>query len=207
MTTEQMRNHWWWRPGWSVGRRFYTWHLTFEGQDDVHRLADTYRSALAPLGSDVLTLIPDEWLHLTMQGIGFVGEVPEATVDAVVAAARERLATVAAFDIRLGPDAVLDPEAVLLPAQPADPVHAVRDAIRAAMGDVLPEVPEKAEGFRPHVSVAYSAADGPATSVAKALAATGFTAARARIASAELIILHRDRKMYEWETYATVSLG
>ncbi|MFD5815622.1 hypothetical protein [Streptomyces sp. NPDC127038] len=48
-----------------MGRRFYTWHLTFEGQDDVHRLAAEYRAALAPLG-DSVTLIPDRWLHLTM---------------------------------------------------------------------------------------------------------------------------------------------
>lgn len=142
-----------------------------------------------------------------MQGIGFVGEVPEETVDTVVTAARERLAAVPAFDIQLGPDAVLDPEAILLPAQPMGPVRAVRDGIRAAIGDVLAAAPEKADGFRPHVSVAYSAADGPTSPIAKALASTEFTAARARIVSAELIVLHRDRKMYEWEPYATVPLG
>jgi hypothetical protein len=50
MTTESndMRNHWWWRPGWDVGRRYYTWHLTFGGQHDVHRLAAEYRAAIAP---------------------------------------------------------------------------------------------------------------------------------------------------------------
>jgi hypothetical protein len=60
MTThpETMRNHGWFRPGWSVGRRFHTWHLTFEGQEDVHRLAVEYRSALGLLG-EVLTPIPD----------------------------------------------------------------------------------------------------------------------------------------------------
>jgi len=37
-SAEQMIDHWWWRPGWSVGRKFYTWHLTFADQPQAHRL-------------------------------------------------------------------------------------------------------------------------------------------------------------------------
>ncbi|MFD7769839.1 2'-5' RNA ligase family protein [Streptomyces sp. NPDC059787] len=207
MTTqpEFMRNHWWWRPGWSAGRRFYTWHLTFEGQNDVHRLAGQYRSALAPLG-DILTPIPDQWLHLTMQGIGFVGETEERDVDAIVDAAHNRLAAISAFDVRIGPE-VLDPEAVLLHVRPDSPVRSIRNAIRDAIGDVLDEVPEKAEGFTPHVSVAYSAGDGPAEPIAQALVGLDLAPAQARISSAELIVIHRDNQMYEWESYAKVPLG
>ncbi|MFE1841681.1 2'-5' RNA ligase family protein [Streptomyces sviceus] len=200
-----MRNHWWWRPGWRTGRRFYTWHLTFEGQDDVHRLAAQYRSALAPLG-DTLTPIPDEWLHLTMQGIGFVGETKEQDVSAIVDAAQTRLAAIPAFDVQIGPE-VLDPEAVLLHVHPDGPVRAVRDAIREAIGEVLGEVPEKAEGFTPHVSVAYSAGDGPVEPVAQALADLNLTPAHGRISTAELIVIHRDNQMYEWESFAKVPLG
>ncbi|MFG2022326.1 2'-5' RNA ligase family protein [Streptomyces sp. NPDC048825] len=202
---ETMRNHWWWRPGWSVGRRFYTWHLTFEGQDDVHRLAAQYRSALAPLG-DTLTPIPDQWLHLTMQGIGFVGETKEQDVHAIVDAAQTRLAAIPAFDVQIGPE-VLDPEAVLLRVHPDGPVRAVRNAIREAIGDVLGGVPEKAEGFTPHVSVAYSAGDGPTEPIAQVLADLKLTPAHARISTAELIVIHRDNQMYEWETFAKVPLG
>ncbi|MEH0415926.1 2'-5' RNA ligase family protein [Streptomyces sp. B21-083] len=207
MTTqpETMRNHWWWRPNWSVGRRFYTWHLTFEGQDDVHRIAAEYRSALAPLGETV-TAIPDQWLHLTMQGIGFVGETKEQDVHSIVDAAHTRLSAVPAFDVQIGP-AVLDPEAVLLHVHPDGPVRAVRNAIRKAIGDVLGEVPEKAEGFTPHVSVAYSAGDGPGEPVARILADLNLTPAHARIPTAELIVIHRDNQMYEWEPFAKVPLG
>ncbi|MBK3567049.1 2'-5' RNA ligase family protein [Streptomyces sp. MBT62] len=200
-----MRNHWWWRPGWSVGRRFYTWHLTFEGQDDVHRLAAEYRSALAPLG-DTLTPIPDQWLHLTMQGIGFVGETKEQDVHTIVDAAQTRLASIPAFDVQIGP-AVLDPEAVLLRVHPDGPVRAIRNAIRDSIGDVLGEVPEKAEGFTPHVSVAYSAGDGPVEPIGQILTGLDVTPARARISRAELIVIHRDNQMYEWETFANVPLG
>ncbi|WP_406257398.1 2'-5' RNA ligase family protein [Streptomyces chartreusis] len=200
-----MRNHWWWRPGWSVGRRFYTWHLTFEGQEDVHRLAAEYRSALAPLG-DILTPIPDQWLHLTMQGVGFVGETKEEDVNAIVEAAHAHLAAVPAFDLRIGP-AVLDPEAVLLQVDPDSAVRTVRNSIRTAIGEVLGEIPEKAEGFTPHVSVAYSAQDGPTSPIRQILGGLSLTPAQARISSAELIVIHRDNQMYEWEPFAKVPLG
>lgn len=200
-----MQNHWWWRPGWAVGRRFYTWHLTFERQTEVHRLAARYRETLHEMPG--LTPVPDRWLHLTMQGIGFVGEVAESDVQRIVAAAADRLAAVPSFTIELGGDVVLDPEAILLPVQPAEPVATVRDALRAAIGDLLPTVPETADGFRPHVSVAYSATDGPAGSVAQSLATVREPPARARITTAELIVLHRDNRMYEWEPHTSIYLA
>ncbi|WP_257232103.1 2'-5' RNA ligase family protein [Streptomyces sp. Rer75] len=206
MTTQAnaMANHWWWRPGWQVGRRFYTWHLTFEEQPDVRRLVSAYRDAL--LGLDGLDPIPDRWLHLTMQGMGFVGEIDERDVTSIVDAARTRLAKVPAFDVRFRAP-VVTPEAVETFAEPSEPVVAVRQAIRAAIGDVLPEVPESADGFKPHVSVAYSSSDGPATPIVETIAATDVPPATARITSTELIVLHRDNRMYEWEPFARVPLG
>ena len=89
---EQVRNHWWWRPG----RSFYTWHLTFTGQPDVARVARHYHSILRDLpGVDP---VPVEWLHLTMQGLGFSDEVTPDQVDEVVAAVRGQLATLAPFE-------------------------------------------------------------------------------------------------------------
>lgn len=199
-----MRDHWWWRPGWSAGRRFYTWHLTFDGQPDVHRFADAYRAVLAPLGG--LDLIPDRWLHLTMQGIGFVGEVAEQDALSIAKAAKVRLANVPPFDVVLETP-VVDPEAILVPVQPDLPVRAVRDAIRAAIGDVLPEVPERADGFKPHVSVGYSNGTGSTAPFAAALDTADIEHAHARITHAELIIINRDNHMYEWESLAQVPLG
>ncbi|MGE7439939.1 2'-5' RNA ligase family protein [Kitasatospora sp. NPDC001175] len=203
-TPERMADHWWWRPGWSVGRRFYTWHLTFADAPDVHQLAADYRHALADVAG--LDLIPDPWLHLTMQGIGFVGEVSESEARAIAAAAAVHLAKVPAFDLALGP-AIVTPEALLLKASPSAKVDAVRTAIRAGIGDLWSKVPEAADGFRPHVSVAYSNANGPAAPAAAALETVTSYPATFRVATAELIVLHRDRRMYEWEPLVSVPLG
>ncbi|MCS0602667.1 2'-5' RNA ligase family protein [Streptomyces sp. LP11] len=110
-----------------------------------------------------------------MQGVGFVGEVEEHDVRAIADAAGERLAAVPAFGVQVGPH-VRDPGTILLHVHPDGSVHAVRTAFRS----VLDEVPENADGFTPHVSVAYGASSGPAGPVFQARDQQDFTPAQAR---------------------------
>ena len=205
-TFRQMRDHWWWRPGWRVGRSFYTWHLTFADAPEVHRLTSAYRAQLAGLPG--LDPIPDRWLHLTMQGIGFTDEVSEADVTRIAHAAQERLRQLAPFDITLGP-AITDPEVVRLRAAPRESVAEVRMVIRDAIADVWgdDQVPEDADSFTPHVSVAYSNSAGPAQPILDAVAAGQPAPAVVTIEAAQLIVLNRDNHQYEWTEYASASLG
>jgi hypothetical protein len=87
-----VRDHWWWRPGWRPGRRFYTFHLTWRDQPAVQELAAQARARLAQIRE--LDLVPGQWLHLTTQGIEFTDEVSGADLAAITAAARARLAAV-----------------------------------------------------------------------------------------------------------------
>jgi 2'-5' RNA ligase len=201
----QMIDHWWWRPGWSVGRQFYTWHLTFERQADVLRLVHEYSAHLDLPGLDI---IPDEWLHLTMQGIGFVGEVDEGDVEKIVAAAQERLSQLEPFDISLGPT-VVDPEVVRLRVTPADLVARLRRELRAAIADVwgADHVPEDEAGFMPHVSLAYSNGVGPMEPILRAAAVATPAPASMAVTHADLILLNRDQQQYEWTTFAQVLLA
>jgi hypothetical protein len=198
-----VRDHWWWRPGWKSGRRFYTFHFTFERQPAVQRLAAEVRERLA--GFPALDPVPGRWLHLTTQGIGFTDEVSDGDLTAITAAARDRLTVVRAAEVtvsapraasegvasRVGPDGALDP---------------ARDALRAAIGDVwgagkVPEGPE----WSPHVSYAYASADadgGPYDAALDGLAPVTVT-----VAAVDLIRLGRDRRVYEWETLASLPLG
>ena len=66
----ELADHWWWRPGWQVGTRFYAWHVTLDDQPQLRELAARYQAAFAPV--DALDLIPEQWLHITMQGIDHV---------------------------------------------------------------------------------------------------------------------------------------
>ena len=204
-TFDRMRDHWWWRPGFRVGRKFYAWHLTFDDAPDLHRLAREYAPALDILGLDV---IPVQWLHLTMQGVGFTDEVPSAEIDAIAEAAQRRLANLAPFEITLGPT-VTEPEVVRLQVAPAKSVAQVRLAVRASIADVwgVERVPEEESDFTPHVSLAYSKSDGPAQPIRRAAGSLNVEPARATINAAQLIVLNRDLRQYQWTTHASLPLG
>jgi 2'-5' RNA ligase len=207
-----MRNHWWWRPGWRPGRRLYAWHLTFgdqtvsRGQAALRRVVGDYHARLAELRG--LDPVPLEWLHLTVQGIGFVDRVDAGEVERIVAAVRRRCAALAPVRLTLGP-AELQAEGVWLRVAPAVVVRRVRAAVRAGIAEVwgAARVPESAGGFTTHVSLAYSNTDGPSAPYAAALAAVGPRSATVEIAAIQAISLGRDGHLYRWDKVATVPLG
>lgn len=208
-TNEQpaaMRDHWLWRPGWAVGRSFYTWFLTFNQQTELHQLATDFAPWLA--GLPVFDPIPVRWLHLTTQGIGFTDQVDRADLDAIVHATRQRVAELRPFTVTVGPPQV-DPEGLLMPVRPIEPLHQLRTTLRDAIADVwgADRVPDPAHGWRPHVTLAYSNAAGPAETIAKTLAEQPQRTAKIVVSSLSLIDLNRDHKAYEWTQVATVRLG
>lgn len=203
MTAERMADHWWWRPGWSTGRRMYTWHVTFDGHPNVNALAARYQAKLDGLPG--LDLIPARWLHLTTQGVGFTDEIPDEDVTAIVDEARKRLAAVPPVTVVLGPVTVT-PEAILLDVAPLPVLRRIRDELRAAIRNVLgPERLPEGEEWTPHVSVAYSNSTAPAAPYVEAVA--GHDTADTVIDRVQLIVLGRDRRMYEWMTRAEVPIG
>lgn len=199
--TPGLRDHWWWRPGWRPDRRFYTWHLTFEGQEPLHRLVEAYQSALADL--DGFDLIPVRWLHLTTQGIGFTDEIGRHEADAIANEAAHSLRDLPAVDLTFHRP-VARHEALAFPPHPAGAVHAVRAAIRDAIATVRgpDNVPEAADQFQPHLSFAYVNTDQPAEPVLAALAEVDLPAVTVTVPAASLIVLQRDGHLYRWETLA-----
>ncbi|MET7422057.1 2'-5' RNA ligase family protein [Dactylosporangium sp. NPDC005555] len=201
---EALRTHWYWRPGWRDERAFYTWHITFEGQD---ALAELVTAVQHHLRLPELDLVPLEGLHLTTQGVGFTDEVSDEDLAAIIAAVTSECGRLPPFNLGLGP---VDPDAegVGLLIQPWQPARALRTAIRAGIGTVWSNVPEPAEGFRPHVTVAYSGADVPVhTAVAAIAPLRNIPPAIARIAEVQLIALRRSGRTYLWDVIHTAPLG
>ncbi|WP_174535405.1 hypothetical protein [Micromonospora chalcea] len=69
------------------------------------------------------------------------------------------------------------------------------------------QVPENANKFRPHVSVAYLTADGFSAPYVETVSSAKGEKARATIAHVDLIEMHRDRQMYEWQTVEALPLA
>lgn len=201
-----LRDHWWWRPGWGVGTRFYAWHVTFDDDTDLHRLVDTYQEALYSVGG--LDLIPREWLHLTMQGVGHVEDTPETTVADIVAVVREKFAIQPPIEVTFHRP-VIRAEAIVLPPAPLDGLHLLRQVVRDGMGQVVGpgNAPEQAVAYEPHVSLAYANTQQSAAHVRAALDTANTEPAAVTLNDVSLIRMHRDQRMYEWTTESTVELG
>jgi 2'-5' RNA ligase len=196
---DELHDHWWWRPGWRAGRHFYACHFTLGDQPELQNLVAEYQETLRGVGG--LDLIPAHWLHLTMQGVGFVDEVETNRITKLAMVAAEKLVTVRAPVVTFHRP-VIRPEAVYLPAQPADDIRAVRSAVRDAIAAVLGESglegAEKLTSYRPHVSVAYSNMDQPPAPILEALSRIDPPPVTVTLRHVDLLAFHRDHRMYEW---------
>jgi 2'-5' RNA ligase len=202
---DTIANHWWWRPGWQVGTRFYAWHITQDDQPTVRKLVNRYRDAVSTISA--LDPIPDRWLHMTLQGVGHVEDVDDATLDRVGESVAQRLGRLAPITTTYQRAHIVG-EAVILPPANPEAFEDVRRAIRAGITDALGVCPESEDGFRAHVSVAYSNANVDAAPIRAALdRAEPPMPTLATYQQVSLIRMHRDHRMYEWDTIRTVPLG
>lgn len=202
----QMANHWWWRPGWGAETRFYTWHITLDGQDDLHELIDRCQAAVAPFPT--LDPIPRQWRHITLQGLGHVSAVRDVDRNAAVEAVSAHLARLEPLSITFQRACIFREALALKPNNPAAFAQ-IRSEVRAGIAEAwgYDQVPEASEGFRAHVSLAYSNGDADSAAIRRALDDTATKEAHATFSTVSLIRMRRDQEMYQWATVTDVPLG
>lgn len=166
---------------------FYTWHLTFDGQHELHQLVSAYQQALSDVPG--LDLIPLRWSHLTMQGVGFTDEVHPDQARAIAKAASQRLAELPPVEL-IFHRPVIRPEAIALPPVLSQALVTIRDAIRDDIAAVWGDdgVPETGNRFEPHLSLAYVNADGSADTTLQALTSTNLEPVQMTVKQATLIV-------------------
>jgi 2'-5' RNA ligase len=201
---DEVRDHWYWRPGWRAGRSFYAWHITFADRPEIAALHSSYADLVNDLPG--FTPVPLEWLHLALQGVGFTDRVPEADLADIVEATRHRVTALESFPVTIGP-AVLDPETVRLPIRPVEPLQHLRDLTRAAITDVwgddaVPELPE----LDPHITLAYSNHPAPAAPLAARLQAHPPHTTPLSITTLSLITHTRTDHLYPWNPQTALAL-
>lgn len=204
-----LRNHWWWRPGWAEGRHFYACHLTMDDQPQLRELAAEYQKALA--GVRGIDLIPSQWLHLTMQGIGFTDEIDADELVALNHALTAALATIEppVAEIRY---LTVRPEAVYLKAHPAAVLYPLRSKMHDAVLSVLgpkrftEPTPGRAQ-FLPHISIGYVNRDGETDPIVTALRRVTPKTVDVTFTKADLLEFHRDNRMYEWTNATPIPIG
>ncbi|HET9658533.1 MAG TPA: 2'-5' RNA ligase family protein [Kineosporiaceae bacterium] len=201
---DTLADHWWWRPGWQVGTRFYAWHITVADLPALAEHVATHQQALSRFG--FLDPVPREWLHITVQGLDHIQAVDDATRDRVLAEVGRRLEGITAPTLTFARP-VLFTEAIVIPPTDPEPLSAIRDAIRdgiqATYGTPEGKPPNR---FRPHVSAAYVNQAADPRPVREALDALDVPPVHVPVTHVSLIEMHRDNRMYEWTKIAEVPL-
>lgn len=203
-----VRNHWWWRPGWAEGRHFYACHLTLDDQPKLRDLIADYQQALTAVPE--VDLIPPQWLHLTMQGIGFLDEINPDELAALADALTAELATIEPPKVEFR-YLTIQAEAVYLKAHPADSLWPLRwkmhDAVVSVLGQSRTEPSPDRVKFNPHVSIGYINRDEDPEPIAEALQKITTRPVEVTFTKADLLEYHRDRRMYEWTSATPVPIG
>jgi hypothetical protein len=207
---KRIANHWYDRSGWEPGRLFDTWHLVFD-EPQVRNLVARCRIAVSELPG--LNLVTDEWLHMTIQGVGWSDELTDAQRRAVVQCATEGMSDMREREIQLGPP-IVKGEALVLPAMPTGFLQRIRNRLRSAIEEALGQpawnAAEQAHGFQPHLSFAYARCDRDATPYTAAL--DEVSPASVQIPVREIALIRQDRQLgphwrYVWNELARIPLA
>lgn len=200
---DQVRKHARWRSGWSSGRTSLAWLIPLGHEPKLRELANQYQYSLRELpGFDP---VPLEWMHILLQENGFSDEAPDGRSEALLEAARQRVASFAPLALSFHRGLVL-PESLALPAEPQATLTDLRARLREAAAQVVgeSELPGEPEEIDQHVSLAYATADGPAVFAAATLGATEVEPVSLRIPAISLVELNRDHACSEWATIGRV---
>jgi hypothetical protein len=115
--SDHLTSHWWLRPGWTDTSKCVTWHVLFDDQPALLDVIAPFHRLLEGVAG--IDLVPLQWLHLTVQGVGFADALTCQELDAVARRA-SALAELPAFDITFGLPEV-HREGVTLTASPTRP--------------------------------------------------------------------------------------
>lgn len=204
-----LADHWTPMPDWTPERALLACYVTVADHPVLTDVVDRYQRALADVPE--LGPIARQWLHATVQGVGFLDVLGREALPALADVLRPRLAalpvpTAVVERPRLGRDAVS------LPLSAADGLVRVRAEIRAALADTLgmPEpyaLPGQRSTFRPHVSLAYAHTPVAAAPIRERLAAVAHDPFVTTLGTVSVLALRRTDRTWHWTDEVRLTVG
>lgn len=180
------------------------WHVLLGGDPAARSIVQEAHDRLAGLAG--LDFVPHEFIHLTVLIAGYSHEITDHQVSVMAAEAQRRLAREKPVTVTLS-RVLFHPEAVVLKARPGERLRSLlrvaQLATRAATGrdGVLAH-----DTWIPHVTVAYSNADGPAEPIIDALGKE-LPARDVTIRSMHLVDQDGPETAWNWRLLAQLDLG
>jgi 2'-5' RNA ligase len=198
----RMSDHWADPAGTDPHRQQLMWPVTVSADQAAAGLAAEARRRLADVPG--LDLVPLRWLHLTTLTSGPADEMTDTVLATLTGAASRLLASVPPVTITLG-RVLYHPRAVMLDAGPQQAFQPLIGAIQAAarhagLGTALYHEP-----WRPHITLAYRNASGPATPLIEALGRS-LPAAEVTIRSVSLVA-QSPAQRWTWDLIAGFPLA
>lgn len=180
------------------------WHLTFEGETELHRLAQDAQRALA--GFDVLDPVPPEWLHLSLATFGATTDVTDDCIRQAINAAHQHIEVLDSLELTFARTVVFAESVVLCP----DDSPGLR-GLRSALQDSVRQVrgagaPVDHDAFVPHVSVAYASGPAAGADIVAALETAGLPDVGPAHPTLTLVEMHRDGRLYRWRPVSAFPL-
>ena len=197
----QTRSHWWWRPGWGPGARFLTFHLTFEQASALHAAAARFTDRAAAI--EHVDPVPSEWLHLTMTGVGFTGDVSADRLTTLAGAVFDGASTLGVEPLVFD-SLFLSREGIMLAARPDPWLRELKRLQERAIAEVC-GTPPPAQEFHPHVSLAYFRGVVETSAVVNAV--DDISEVTVAYPMLSLLELGRDDEVYTWRVVAQQGLG
>jgi 2'-5' RNA ligase len=199
-----MVNHWD-RRGWWPGRRAYYWYLTFEHQPELQELARICQVAIEKFPS--FNLVPLEYLHMTLDRVGFADEITDDDLLAAEKVTANATRHMRPFTISVGPLAG-STGALSFSASPRQPIDRLRLSIAQEAAKVVRTIAPDGSHFRPHVGIAYcnqSISAGPVIETVRSL--RQLAPVTVRVNNVSLVRLTREQQAYTWSAVRTFPLG
>ncbi|MFJ2217685.1 2'-5' RNA ligase family protein [Streptomyces sp. NPDC101062] len=197
---DRMTDHWS-RPGWAAGQRAYYWMLTFPKSPSLISRALGCQEQLEHLGMDP---VPEDGLHVTMNRVGGIAQVPRARIQHLVNLAEQiRIDRfqVAAHPLAGSRGAV---RFTLSPWRRLVALHAALGMIGSEAG--VPGGKPTSE-FRPHLGLQYNNRDRPTGPVIKEVARLRrLPPVALDITMVDLVELRREGPAYRWDVVHRIHL-
>ncbi|MGW4411999.1 2'-5' RNA ligase family protein [Nonomuraea sp. NPDC004702] len=186
-----------------LGQGKLYWHVLLGKDPEARAIVQEAHDRLAGLPG--LDLVPQKFIHLTTLVAGYSHEITDHQVNVMAREARAQLARIEPIIVTLG-RVLYHPEAVVLEARPPERLRPLLDAAklatRAAIGrDGAPTH----SAWAPHVTVAYSCADGPAAPIIEAL---GQRLPERTVTIRSIHIVNQDgpETVWNWRSLAEIQL-
>lgn len=200
----RMTNRWESRAEPESGQGRLYWHILFKNQPQVATTVSIGQQKLD--GFHDLHFTPQEWLHVTTFVPGLADKFTPNEVESMIAHARRLLSEFPPIQITLG-KVFYHPEAITLRVEHSYALDLLRKTVWQATRLVAASS-EKSEcqPWIPHITLAYSTADQPASPIIEALGRE-LPACRATVDSIHLVNQEGAERLWNWRILAEIPFG